>query len=141
MNQFLLALRSLLIGVAIFLVLAFLVAKFFGGTLFPRSPRVDFPALTVGSHAYFLSVTRDEGKTPAFCVRQVDATDPGSSVLLAPQSERDADAWRWAEVQTPFPGGPLRVRFTLADGSTGVCEVGTDGRVKLIRPEAPAPAP
>ena len=69
-----------------FLVLAFFAAKIFGGTLFPKTPRVDFPAVTVGGHAYFLSVTREEGKTPAFSLRQIDATDSGNSVLVAPIS-------------------------------------------------------
>ncbi|MFO0962890.1 MAG: hypothetical protein U0625_08280 [Phycisphaerales bacterium] len=133
MNQFLLALRSLLIAILIFLVMAFFAAKFFGGTLFPRPPRVDFPAVTVGGHSYFLSVTREEGKAPAFSVRQLDATDPSSSVLLVPQSDRESDAWRWAEVQPLAPGGPLRVRFTLADGTTGVCEIGLDGRATISK--------
>lgn len=38
MNQFLLFLRSIAVSIAVFLVLAFFAAKFFGGTLF-RSRR------------------------------------------------------------------------------------------------------
>ena len=83
MNQFLLALRSLAVAVAVFLVLAFLAARMFGGTLFPRPPRVDFPAVTVGGHSYFLSVTREPSKAPAFSLRQVDPTDSDDSVLVA----------------------------------------------------------
>ena len=130
MNQFLLALRSLAIAVALFLVLAFFVAKFFGGTLFPRAPRVDFPAIAVGGHSYFLSVTRAEGKAPAFSLRQVDPTDPGDSVLVAPQSDRESDAWQWAEVR-PMEAGAVVVRFTQRDGRTGRCEVSGGGAPRL----------
>lgn len=131
MNQFLLALRSLLIAILVFLVLAFFAAKFFGGTLFPKPPRVDFPAVTVGGHAYFLSVTREQGKAPAFSLRQMDATDPGASVLVAPQSDRDQDTWAWAEAEPLDAQGTLQVRFTRRDGTTGTCAVGPNGNVKL----------
>ncbi|MFM1936719.1 MAG: hypothetical protein RI990_1678 [Planctomycetota bacterium] len=118
MNQFLLALRSLAVAVAVFLVLAFLAARMFGGTLFPRPPRVDFPAVTVGGHSYFLSVTREPSKAPAFSLRQVDPTDSDDSVLVAPQSERESDAWAWAEV-LPMADGVLTVRYTQRDGKIG----------------------
>lgn len=131
MNQFLLALRSLLIATLVFLVLAFFAAKFFGGTLFPKPPRVDFPAVTVGGHAYFLSVTREQGKVPAFSLRQMDATDPGESVLVAPQSDREQDAWAWAEASPLDPQGTLEVRFTRRDGTKGTCAVSASGGVKL----------
>ena len=36
------------VWVVVFLVLAFFAAKFFGGTLFPKPPRVDFPSVSVG---------------------------------------------------------------------------------------------
>ena len=130
MNQFLLALRSLAIATVLFLVLAFFAAKFFGGTLFPRAPRVDFPAIAVGGHSYFLSVTRAEGKAPAFSLRQLDPTDPGDSVLVAPQSDRESDAWQWAEVK-PMEAGAVIVRFTQRDGRTGRCEVSGGGAPKL----------
>lgn len=140
MNQFLLFLRSVAVSIVVFLVLAFFAARFFGGTLFPRSPRVDFPAVTLGGHAYFLSVTRDEGKSPAFCLRQVDATDPGNSVLVAPQSGDDAAAWSWAEpISAPGGGGraevpagmegSVAVRFTQRDGRSGWCAVDPSGKV------------
>ena len=137
MNQLLLFLRSIAVYVVLFLVLAFFAAKFFGGTLFPKPPRVDFPAVTVGGHAYFLSVTREEGKTPAFSLRQVDATDPGNSVLVAPQSGNDADAWAWAEVMRPEAagtagaGGTMTVRFTQRNGKAGACAVQGDGKVEF----------
>ena len=130
MNQFLLFLRSVAVAVVVFLVLAFFAAKFFGGTLFPKPPRVDFPAVTVGGHAYFLSVTREEGKSPAFSLRQVDATDPGDSVLVAPQSESEAAAWSWAEASQPAGGG-VSVRFTQRDGRTGTCALDAAGKVKF----------
>lgn len=130
MNQFLLFLRSVAVAVVVFLVLAFFAAKFFGGTLFPKPPRVDFPAVTVSGQAYFLSVTREAGKAPAFSLRQVDATDPEESVLVAPQSESDASAWNWAEVTRPAEGG-MSVRFTQRDGRTGTCTVAPSGKVRF----------
>ncbi|MBU3682584.1 MAG: hypothetical protein ACKORL_10810 [Phycisphaerales bacterium] len=130
MNQFLLALRSLAIAVLVFLVLAFFAAKFFGGTLFPKPPRVDFPAVAAGGHSYFLSVMRAEGKAPAFSLRQLDPTDPGDSVLVAPQSDRESDAWQWAELK-PLEAGNVVVRFTQRDGRTGRCEVSGGGAPKL----------
>ena len=130
MNQFLLFLRSVLISVAVFLVMAFFAAKFFGGTLFPKSPRVDFPAVTVGGQAYFLSVTREAGKSPAFSLRQLDATDDEKSVLVAPQSDTEAAAWSWAELERPAEGG-IAVRFTQRDGRTGTCSVDAAGKVKF----------
>jgi len=130
-NQFLLALRSLLIATLVFLVLAFFAAKFFGGTLFPKTPRVDFPAVTVGGHAYFLSVAREQGRAPAFSLRQMDATDPGASVLVAPQSDREQDAWAWAEAEPLDAQGTLQVHFTRRDGTKGTCAVGPTGSVKL----------
>ena len=129
-NQFLLFLRSVAVAVVVFLVLAFFAAKFFGGTLFPKPPRVDFPAVTVGGQAYFLSVTREKGKAPAFSLRQLDATDPEESVLVAPQSEGEASAWNWAEVSRPAEGG-LTVRFTQRDGRTGTCTVDAAGKVRF----------
>jgi hypothetical protein len=129
-NQFLLFLRSVLISVAVFLVMAFFAAKFFGGTLFPKSPRVDFPAVTVGGQAYFLSVTREAGKSPAFSLRQLDATDDEKSVLVAPQSDTEAAAWSWAELARPAEGG-IAVRFTQRDGRTGTCSVDAAGKVKF----------
>ena len=132
MNQFLLFLRSIAVYVVLFLVLAFFAAKFFGGTLFPKPPRVDFPAMTVGGHAYFLSVTREEGHAPAFSLRQVDATDPGNSVLVAPQSHNDTDAWGWAEMSKAIDSaGNVAVRFTQRNGKTGSCTVATDGKVSF----------
>ncbi len=130
MNQFLLFLRSVAIAVVVFLVLAFFAAKFFGGTLFPRPPRVDFPAITAGGQAYFLSVTREEGKSPAFTLRQVDATDAGNSVLVAPQSESDGAAWAWAETVRQ-PDGAFTVKFTQRDGRTGACAVDASGKVRF----------
>ena len=139
MNQFLLFLRSIAVGIVLFLVLAFFAARFFGGTLFPRPPRVDFPSVTLGGHAYFLSVTREEGKAPAFSLRQVDATDPGNSVLVAPQSGDDAAAWSWAEpIALPGPGAArvpagmeasVAVRFRQRDGREGWCAVDAAGKV------------
>jgi hypothetical protein len=132
-NQLLLFLRSLAIGFVLFLVLAFFAAKFFGGTLFRATPRVDFPAVTLGGHAFFLSVSREEGKSPAFCLRQMDATDASASVLLVPQSDREADAWMWAEVLPLEGSGPLKVRFTQRDGRTGSCEVSASGAVTFAK--------
>jgi len=134
-NQFLLFLRSIVVSILVFLVLAFFAAKIFGGTLFPKTPRVDFPAVTVGGHAYFLSVTREEGKTPAFSLRQIDATDSGNSVLVAPQSNDDAAAWAWAElVRMPGVAGTaadagIAVKFTQRDGRTGACSVDSAGKM------------
>ena len=144
MNQLLLFLRSIAISILVFLVLAFFAAKIFGGTLFPKPPRVDFPAVAVGGHSYFLSVTREAGKTPAFSLRQIDATDSGNSVLVAPQSNDDAAAWAWAElVRMPgvagmpeLPGfagtatdAGIAVKFTQRDGRTGMCSVDSAGKM------------
>ena len=130
MNQFLLFLRSVAVSVLVFLVLAFFAAKFFGGTLFPKPPRVDFPSVAVGGHAYYLSVTREAGKTPAFSLRQVDATEAENSVLVAPHSSNDADAWAWAEMaRSTDAAGGVTVRFTQRNGKTGACAVAADGRV------------
>jgi hypothetical protein len=96
---------------------------------------VDFPAVTVGGHAYFLSVTREEGKTPAFSLRQIDATDSGNSVLVAPQSNDDAAAWAWAELaRMPGAAGTatdagIAVKFTQRDGRTGACSVDSAGKM------------
>ena len=130
MNQFLLFLRSVAVAVVVFLVLAFFAAKFFGGTLFPKPPRVDFPAVTVGGQDYFLSVTREAGKSPAFSLRQRDGTDDEKSVLGAPQSETEAAAWSWAELSRPAEGG-IAVRFTQRDGRTGTCGLDAAGKVKF----------
>ena len=135
MNQLLLFLRSIAISILVFLVLAFFAAKIFGGTLFPKPPRVDFPAVAVGGHSYFLSVTREAGKTPAFSLRQIDATDSGHSVLVAPQSNDDAAAWAWAElVRMPGAGGTggdagIAVKFTQRDGRAGACSVDNGGKM------------
>ena len=99
--------------------------------LFPKPPRVDFPAVTVGGHAYFLSVTREQGKAPAFSLRQMDATDPGASVLVAPQSDREQDAWAWAEARPLDAQGTLEVHYVRRDGATGTCTVSTAGGVKM----------
>ena len=135
MNQFLLFLRSIAVSVAVFLVLAFFAAKIFGGTLFPRPPRVDFPAVTVEGQAYFLSVTREEGKDPAFSLRRVDPTDAGQSVLVAPQSGSEADAWAWAEMVRGDAGAPgvagIAVEFTQRNGKVGRCGVGADGKLRF----------
>ncbi|MEI6474648.1 MAG: hypothetical protein WCO75_04580 [Planctomycetota bacterium] len=133
MNQLLLFLRSLAIGFVLFLVLAFFAAKFFGGTLFRATPRVDFPAVTLGGHAFFLSVSREEGKSPTFCLRQMDPTDASASVLLVPQSDREADAWTWAEVMPLEGSGPLKVRYTQRDGRVGNCEVTATGTVTFAK--------
>ena len=131
MNQFLLFLRSIAVSVAVFLVLAFFAAKIFGGTLFPRPPRVDFPAVTVEGQAYFLSVTREEGKDPAFSLRRVDPTDVGNSVLVAPQSASEADAWAWAEMSRGEAGAGVAVEFTQRNGKVGRCGVGADGKLRF----------
>lgn len=131
MNQFLLFLRSIAVSIAVFLVLAFFAAKFFGGTLFPKPPRVDFPAVAVEGQAYFLSVTREEGKDPAFSLRRVDPTDAGYSVLVAPQSASEADAWAWAEMVRGDAGGGITVDFTQRNGKVGRCGVGADGKLKF----------
>ena len=131
MNQFLLFLRSIAVSIAVFLVLAFFAAKFFGGTLFPKPPRVDFPAVAVEGQSYFLSVTREEGKDPAFSLRRVDPTDAGHSVLVAPQSASEADAWAWAEMVRGDAGGGITVEFTQRNGKVGRCGVGADGKLKF----------
>jgi len=130
-NQFLLFLRSIAVSIAVFLVLAFFAAKFFGGTLFPKPPRVDFPAVAVEGQSYFLSVTREEGKDPAFSLRRVDPTDAGHSVLVAPQSASEADAWAWAEMVRGGAGGGITVEFTQRNGKVGRCGVGADGKLKF----------
>jgi hypothetical protein len=128
-NQFLLFLRSIAVSIAVFLVLAFFAAKIFGGTLFPKPPRVDFPAVAIEGQAYFLSVTREEGKDPAFSLRRVDPTDAGQSVLVAPQSSNEADAWAWAQVVRGEPMAGIVVEFTQRDGKVGRCAIGRDGKL------------
>jgi hypothetical protein len=90
---------------------------------------VDFPAVAVEGQAYFLSVTREEGKDPAFSLRRVDPTDAGQSVLVAPQSSNEADAWAWAQVVRGEPMAGIVVEFTQRDGKVGRCAVGRDGKL------------
>lgn len=57
MSQLALGLRSLLIRLAVFFVLAATLAWILGGTLFPSSQSVTFPPFSVGSSTYAWRVT------------------------------------------------------------------------------------
>jgi hypothetical protein len=52
MGQFALGIRSLLIKVAVFIVMAALLAWALGGTLFPRPARAEFEAATFAGHEW-----------------------------------------------------------------------------------------
>lgn len=125
MNQLLLALRSLLIGVAVFLVLAAITAWSFGGALFGKDPLVAFQSVPVGgSHVYLTVKGSKEGPAPVeYALMQRGPGEDAEAQLVVPQTEgRPAITGMWRKVIGPVLGsdGTLRVAVGADRGGSAL---------------------
>ncbi|MFO0783862.1 MAG: hypothetical protein U0636_09290 [Phycisphaerales bacterium] len=125
MNQFLLALRSLAIALVIFLVLAALTARFFGGTLFGKDPVVAFAPLAVGGTEVYLTVKGSkEGPGPVeFALMQRGPSkdqEPVSVVPLVNGNPVISGAWRKVLGPVLTPEGVLRAAVGADRGGSSL---------------------
>jgi hypothetical protein len=124
-NQLLLALRSLFIGVAVFLLLAAITAWSFGGALFGKDPVVAFQSVPVGgSHVYLTVKGSKEGPAPvAYALMQRGPGEDAEAQPVVPLVDgRPAITGMWRKVIGPVLGsdGTLRVAVGADRGGSAL---------------------
>lgn len=125
MNQFLLALRSLAIALVIFLALAALTARFFGGTLFGKDPVVSFQPVAVGGVEVFLTVkgSREGPGAVEYALMQRGPDKDEEPVRVVPQVNGApviTGAWRMVIGPVLGPEGALRAAVGADRGGSAL---------------------
>lgn len=139
MSQLALGLRSLLIRLAVFFVLAATLAWVLGGTLFPSSQSVTFPPFIVGAETYAWRVTghAQEARPVAWTLvrmtaegaRPVAVDVAGPWIRTWGPNVHAGGALLGIESGAPGDAAGLWVVSLSADGSTGARKVSDEGEL------------